>query len=112
MSLTAGGESSRNPAEQRAIVPGTGPALSGGVTHRIDVRNEGETVLFEFHGLLDAEAMASIDAAVAFARTRGGAVRIVLRAGTEVERALLPGLRALDATVVAESPYLARWIAR
>ena len=63
------------------IAPGTGPAVKGGVTHRIDVRNEGETVLFEFQGLLDAAAMASIDAAVAFARTQVGQIRLVLRAG-------------------------------
>jgi hypothetical protein len=78
----------------------------------MDVRREGETVLFEFQGLLDAAALASIDAAVAFARAGGGQVWIVLRAGTEVERSCLPGLRALDGKVVAESPYLARWIAR
>jgi len=78
------------------------------MTHRLDFHKlDGATVL-EFQGLLDQAALQVLHAAIA--GTPRGRARIVLRAGTEVERACLQGLRALDAEVVAESPYLARWI--
>lgn len=92
--------------------PGTPRALRGAVTHRIEVRNETDTVRFEFHGLLDAPALASLEAAVAFARGSGAEVRVVLRAGAELDRAVLADLRALNVTLEVESPYLARWLAR
>jgi hypothetical protein len=81
------------------------------VTHRIDIRNQNETVRYEFHGLLDAAALASIEAAVASAASNSRAV-LVLRSGTEVDRSVLPALQALKVTLEAESPYLARWLAR
>jgi hypothetical protein len=82
------------------------------VTHRITVLDEADTVRFEFHGLLDPAALASLEAAVAFARRSGAAVRVVLRSGTEVDRSVVPELRTLDVTLDVESPYLARWLAR
>jgi hypothetical protein len=82
------------------------------VTHRLDVHTEGSVVVFELHGLLDEAALASLRAALDFARESGAAARIVLRAGSEVERSCLAALRALEAELVAESPYLASWLAR
>ncbi len=66
---------------------------------------------FEFHGLLEPAALAELHAGVALARAAGGAVRVVLRAGAEVDRACVADLRALDAEIVAEPAYLARWLA-
>lgn len=68
-------------------------------------------MVFELHGLLDEAALASLRAALAFVRDGGAPVRIVLCAGSEVERSCLAALRALDAELVAESPYLAAWLA-
>jgi hypothetical protein len=81
------------------------------VTHRLEIRKQDRTVVFELHGLLDAGALASLRAALEFARASGAAARVVLRAGSEVERSCLAGLRELDAEIVAESPYLASWLA-
>lgn len=83
------------------------------MTHRIDIRNQDATVRFEFHGLLDAAALASLEAAVASAVASGArAAVLVLRSGTEVDRSVLPELQALKVTLEAESPYLARWLLR
>lgn len=82
------------------------------MTHRIEVRNQADTVRFEFHGLMDASALASLEAAIAFAHAAGAQVRVVLRAGAELDRSVLADLRALNVTLEAESPYLARWLAR
>lgn len=76
------------------------------------MKQEQETVVLEFHGLFDADALRSLRSTVALVRRGGAEVRVVLRAGAEVDRACLPELRTLDATVVAESPYLARLLAR
>lgn len=78
------------------------------MTHRLDFRELGGATVLEFQGLLDQAALQVLRAAVA--GTPRGLARIVLRAGSEVERDCLPGLRGLEAEVVAESPYLARWI--
>jgi hypothetical protein len=83
------------------------------VTHRIDVRKQDQgMVVFELHGLLDPAALASLRTAVGLARESGARARVILRPGVEVERACLAELRALEAEVVAESPYLASWIER
>jgi hypothetical protein len=81
------------------------------VTHRIDVARKGETICFEVHGLLDAAALAALQASVGAAAASGRTVRIVLKAGAQVDRECLPLLQALAPDVEAESPYLARWIA-
>ncbi len=93
------------------MAAGTERALARGVTHRLDVRTQDRTVVFELHGLLDRAALASLRASLQFARKSGAPARIVLKVGAEVERSCLPDLRSLDAEVVAESAYLARWIA-
>jgi hypothetical protein len=80
------------------------------VTHRLDVHRQRSSAVLEFQGALDAGALAALRASVALAREAGLRARIVLRSGTEVERCCLPALRALDAELVAESPYLASWL--
>lgn len=82
------------------------------MTHRLERGEASDLVSLEFHGQLDAAALESLRAAIALARARGAQVRVILRAGTEVERALLPALRELEVTLEVESPYLARWLAR
>jgi hypothetical protein len=82
------------------------------VTHRIDVRRQDQSVVFELHGLIDRAALASLRTALELARQNGARVRVVLRRGVEVERDCLAELRALDADLAAESPYLASWIER
>jgi hypothetical protein len=71
-----------------------------------------ESVVLELHGLVDDDAVRSLRATVALIRGGGAPVRVVLREGAEVERSCLPALRSLEVTLTAESPYLARWIAR
>ncbi len=75
--------------------------------HRVDVRCVNGCRILEFQGLLDRDALAMVRDA---AGLPGAAVRLVLRAGTEVDRACLEGLRALGVEIAAESPYLARWL--
>lgn len=82
------------------------------MTHRIDVLRHDETAVFEFQGLLDPAALAALRAAVEVAHAAGASVRIRLREGAEVERACLAGLRALGAELLADSAYLARWLAQ
>jgi len=67
---------------------------------------ESETALIE--GLLDSEALESV-----LARCRASSVRrLVLRAGMEVPPECMASLAGLGVEVVAESPYLARWLER
>lgn len=76
--------------------------LSGlGMTFRIE-DSEGEPLQFE--GVLDREALAALR------RRLEGRPRLVLRRGTTVEPDCWDGLRSLGVQVVAESPYLARWL--
>lgn len=69
------------------------------------------TVVLHFQGLLDLAALAPLEEAVRVAAANDSRTRIVLREGSEVDRACLPRLAALEAEIVAEAPYLARWIA-
>lgn len=84
--------------------------LPDDMTHRLETQKSERTTTLEFQGLLDAAALAALRTAIAPALASGAPARIVLRAGTQVDRACLEGLRALGADLVAESPYLARWI--
>ncbi len=77
------------------------------MAHRLDVRCIDGCRILEFQGLLDPDALAMVRSA---ARPPGADVRLVLGAGTEVDRACLEGLRALGVEIAAESPYLARWL--
>jgi hypothetical protein len=85
--------------------------MARGVTYRLDVRKQDRTVELELHGLLDPPALAALRVALEHARSGGAEVRIVLAAGTDVERSCVAELRALRAEVVARAPYLAAWIA-
>jgi hypothetical protein len=80
------------------------------VTHRIEVSTRDRHVVFDVHGLVDEAALANLEASIAFARRSGASARVVLRTGAEVERSCLPRLRALDAEIVTESPFLAAWL--
>ena len=61
-------------------------------------------------GLLDADAFEKLRVGVRLAAKGGAAVRVLLREGTDVDRECVERLRALEAEVIAESAYLARWI--
>jgi hypothetical protein len=80
------------------------------VTHRLDTRKAADVMTIEFGGVLDEGAFEALRAAVVAAGAGGVRVRVILREGTDVERACVDGLRTLGAEVVAESAYLARWI--
>jgi hypothetical protein len=80
------------------------------VTHRLEIQRQQNAVIFEFQGLLDAEAFEKLRVGVRLAAKGGAAVRVLLREGTDVDRECVEGLRALEAEVIAESAYLARWI--
>lgn len=59
-------------------------------------------------GLLDEESLADV-----LARCRASsATRLILGAGTVVRSECIATLADLDIEVVAESPYLARWLER
>ena len=81
------------------------------MTHRLVVHKQDRTIVFELHGLVYATALASLRAAHDFARESGAETRVVLKTGAEVERACVAELRRLGVELVAESPYLAAWIA-
>ena len=81
------------------------------MTHLLDVARGQKTVVLQFQGLLDAAALSPLESAVSVAVADGARVSVLLGEGTEVDRACLPRLAALEAEIVAESPYLARWIA-
>lgn len=74
------------------------------MTYRIDP--DGASGL-AFQGVLDHAALADLRARVVPGRTR-----LSLRTGTAVDPLLIDALRALPvAALVAESPFLARWLA-
>jgi hypothetical protein len=67
---------------------------------------EAKAVIVE--GMLDIRALGDV-----LARCRAtSAERLVLRAGTSVSADCIETLAGLDLEVVAESPYLARWLDR
>jgi hypothetical protein len=74
-----------------------------------EVTESAETTL-QFEGLLDEAALAELRARISAGR-RTMPVRIVLRTGTEVAPACVEEVASLPvAGVVAESPYLSRWL--
>jgi len=79
------------------------------MTYRIDTMKEAEGVVLAFQGLLHESALAELRERLAATKTP---VHVVLKVGTEVDPACLGDLRRLDAaSVSAESPFLARWLA-
>jgi hypothetical protein len=101
-----------SPPDQGLAGLASGVLRERAVTHRFDVRKRDQTMVFEFQGLLDPAALAALRAAVEVARHSGASVRIRLREGTEVERSCVAELRALAPEVVADSAYLASWLAQ
>ncbi len=80
------------------------------MTYRIDLTREEQELVFSFQGILDATALADLRARTALSVAP---VRLVFRAGTEVELACLSDLRALPVrSIVAESPFLSRWLSQ
>ena len=76
--------------------------------YRIDAIRTETALVLAFQGLLDEAALADLRSRMP---ALPGPVRLVLRAGTEVEPACLDALRTLPlAGLAAESPYLARWL--
>ncbi len=76
--------------------------------YRIDTLRADLATVLAFQGLLDTGALADLRARIA---GLGNPVRLVLRAGTEVDPACIASLRRLPvAGLVAESPYLSRWL--
>ena len=82
------------------------------VSHRIEIESGPQGALrIVFEGLLDAAAVGELTAACETRTPRGPRAVVVLRAGSVIDHPQLESLRSLDAEVVAESPYLARWLA-
>jgi hypothetical protein len=77
------------------------------MTYRIDSQGTPPAAVLVFQGLLDEAALAELRVRIGAA---GEPVRLVLRAGTEVEPASIEPLRRLPAELHAESPFLQRWL--
>ncbi len=77
------------------------------MTHRIETKIAADGTRLEVEGLVDAAALAGICAAIRARR----ACRVVLKEGCQVEPAILEALGWLKGVdIVAESPFLARWL--
>jgi hypothetical protein len=77
------------------------------MTYRIDAFQTEAALVLAFQGVLDAAALEDLRARVAALAP----VRLVLRAGTEVDPGCIAPLRRLPlAALTAESPYLTRWL--
>lgn len=80
------------------------------MTYRIVTKAAAGEQRLEVHGHLDAAALEGIRAAIAAGRA---GTRVVLKEGCHVEPAILEELRQLEGVeLVAESPYLARWLGK
>jgi hypothetical protein len=80
------------------------------MTYKIDAKRAADGYRLEVQGLVDAAALDGIRAAIA---ARAGTLRVVLREGCQVEPAILLELRRLERVeLIAESPFLARWLGR
>jgi hypothetical protein len=78
------------------------------MTYRIDALGTEMPTVLAFQGLLDAAALADLRGRIA---ARAAPVRLLLRAGTEVDPTCIAELRRLPvAGLAAESPYLTRWL--
>jgi hypothetical protein len=77
--------------------------------YRIDTVRTQVAVVLAFQGLVDEGALADLRVRIA---ALSAPVRLLLRAGTEVDPGCIAALRRLPAAeLVAESPFLARWLA-
>lgn len=83
------------------------------MTYRIDTRVDSGRLVLEVQGLLDQKALSDLRELCAAPSRRGSSVRLVLRLGTEVEFGGLEELAGLHGVeVVAEAPFLKRWLER
>ena len=83
------------------------------MTYKIDSagRTDNLTTL-AFEGVLDRAALADLASRCEARLRQGAVVRVWLRAGTQVETGILDELLQIKGiSVVAEAPFLARWIA-
>ena len=77
--------------------------------YRIDTVRTQVAVVLAFQGLVDEGALADLRVRIA---ALSAPVRLLLRAGTEVDPGCIGALRRLPvAELVAVSPFLARWLA-
>ncbi len=76
------------------------------MAYRIHERTESGSRWLELEGHLDRSALADVIAFCKVVRP----VKLVLRAGTDVSTDVLQELLGLRLRVVAESPFLARWL--
>jgi hypothetical protein len=79
--------------------------------YRIDVEtSETAALVLAFQGFLDGAALAALRARIT---ASAGPVRLVLRAGTELDPTVVGALRRLPvADLSAESPYLTLWLSK
>lgn len=81
------------------------------MTYKIDAKAEANGYRLEVQGLVDAAALDGIRAAIPAGRA--GTLHVVLKEGCQVVPAVLEELRRLERVeLVAESPFLARWLGR
>jgi hypothetical protein len=78
------------------------------MTYRIDALRTKVAVVLSFQGVLDPGALADLRIRIV---AIGAPVRLLLRAGTEVDPGCIDALRRLPvAELSAESPFLTRWL--
>ena len=77
------------------------------MTYKIETKVTADGSRLEVQGLVDAEALAGICAAIRIGHARC----VVFKEGCQVEPAILEALGWLESIeLVAESPFLARWL--
>jgi hypothetical protein len=93
---------------QRDFSIGTICASSACMPYRIDLFRTPAGVMLAFQGVLDEGALADLVARLVAATAP---VRLVLRAGTEVDPGCIDAVRRLPvAELSAVSPFLSRWL--
>ncbi|HET9552865.1 MAG TPA: hypothetical protein VFP50_07845 [Anaeromyxobacteraceae bacterium] len=82
------------------------------MTYKIDANFAADGYRLEVHGLVDLTALVGIRGAIRVGRAgQAGKLRLVLKEGCQVEPAAMDELRRLDGVeLIAESPFLARWL--
>ncbi len=81
------------------------------MTYKIDVLRNPGRVTIAFEGRLEGLALHDLKRHSESTLRHGGKVTILIRAGSEIDPAVLDDLVAIDGvTLSAESPYLVRWL--
>jgi hypothetical protein len=83
-----------------------------GMTHRLDINEDGKANRISFEGVLDRAALEDVLSHARLARRNGArTVVLVLATGTEVHRECIEALIGAEGLrVEAVSPFLARWL--